>query len=281
MIYPGSCYEILSNMRYAILEHSETLVQGTDTTGAFQNSFLISLINQAQNFLWSILFKQFPEFYQTSASLTFASSLATLPWDCFKVLEILDAGGLPLTRIDTKQRHLSNYTGSKYLYDRYGQTIRIDQDGVSETATLNYYRRPRELTMGMSSDGGALSLTLATAAKPISDYYNGMTIENVTDDWIDIIQDYSAARVATLATNTGAASKYYGIVSELPEEFHRLIEERALLDLKRHPKAPVKLTQLDFDMFRDNLSAAFSAFAGSQTGDVDLDSIINDFEPIR
>ncbi|MDD5538443.1 MAG: hypothetical protein PHF12_05715 [Candidatus Omnitrophica bacterium] len=281
MIYPGSCYEILQNMRYAILEHSEALVQGTDTTGAFQNSYLVSLINRAQNFLWSLLFKQMPELFQTSASLAFTSSLATLPWDCFKVLEILDADGIPMTRIDYKERHVANYTGSKYLYDRYGQTIRIDQDGVSETGTLHYYKRPRELTMGASSDGGALSLTLATAAKPIADYYNGMTIENVTDVWVDVIADYSAARAATLTSQTGAASKYYGIVSELPEEFHRLIEEKAVLDLKRHPKAPVKLTQLDLDMFNDNLSAALSAFAGTFTGDANLDEIFNDFEPIR
>ncbi|MCK9520784.1 MAG: hypothetical protein M0R74_17440, partial [Dehalococcoidia bacterium] len=257
------------------------LVQGTDTTGAFQNSYLVSLINRAQNFLWSLLFKQMPELFQTSASLAFTSSLATLPWDCFKVLEILDADGIPMTRIDYKERHVANYTGSKYLYDRYGQTIRIDQDGVSETGTLHYYKRPRELTMGASSDGGALSLTLATAAKPIADYYNGMTIENVTDVWVDVIADYSAARAATLTSQTGAASKYYGIVSELPEEFHRLIEEKAVLDLKRHPKAPVKLTQLDLDMFNDNLSAALSAFAGTFTGDANLDEIFNDFEPIR
>lgn len=279
MIYPGNCYEILTNIRYAINEHSTGLVQGTDTTGSFQNSFLIDRINQAQRFIHGILFAQVPELFLTSADLVFASSVATLPWDCGKVSEILNADGFPVSKIDRKQGHVASYTGDRYAYYRYGNNIQIDLDGISETGKLWYYKRCRDITMGMSSAGGVLSLTLATTAKKVADYYNNMTIENITDDWTDTISDYSAARVCTLAAQTGAASKYYGLVSELPEEFHGLVEERAIIQVKQHPKAPFKITKEDIAIFNDNLSAVMSSFAGTNTGDVDLDAVFNDSEP--
>lgn len=279
MIYPGNCYEILTNIRYAINEHSTGLVQGTDTSGGFQNSYLISQINKAQRFIHGLLFSQFPDLFLTSADLAFAGSVASLPWDCYKVNEILNADGFPLTKINRKQGHVANNTGDRFAYYRYGNTIRVDQDGISETGKLWYYKRCREITAGMSSDGGALSLTLATTASKLADYYNSMTIEDITDDWADTISDYSALRVCTLAAQTGAASKYYGLVSELPEEFHGLIEERAIIQVKQHPKAPFKITKEDLAVFKDNLSAAMIGFAGTNTGDNDLDSIFNDFEP--
>lgn len=279
MIYPGNCYEILTNIRYAINEHSTGLVQGTDVTGSFQNSYLISQINKAQRLIHGILFSQMPELFLTSADLVFASSVASLPWDCGKVSLIQNADGFPLTKINQKQSHVASYTGDRYAYYRYGNTIRVDQDGISETGKLWYYKRCRELTMGMSSAGGALSLTLATTAANIADYYNNMTIEDITDDWADTISDYSSSRVCTLAAQTGAASKYYGLVSDLPEEFHGLIEERAIIQVKQHPKAPFKITKEDISIFTDNLSTVMSSFAGTNTGDVNFDDVFNDFEP--
>jgi hypothetical protein len=68
MNYNGNCYSILQNIRYAINEHTIALVQGTDTTGAFQNSYLIDEINKAQYFIYSILFSTMPDLFLTSAS---------------------------------------------------------------------------------------------------------------------------------------------------------------------------------------------------------------------
>ncbi len=277
MNYNGNCYSILQNIRYAINEHSTALVQGTDTTGAFQNSYLIDEINKAQYFIYSILFTTIPDLFLTSASLTFSSSVATLPTDCFKIREIDDSEGIPLTAIDMGQRHVGSYTGDKYSYYRYGNTIRVDRDSISETGTIWYYKRFREITMGMSSAGGALSLTLASNARGIVDYYNNMTIENITDNWVDTISDYTAARVCTLAAQTGAASKYYGIVSELPEIFHNILEERAIIQVKQHPKAPFKITQQDLALNMENLRFAMTAYAGTNTGDINVDNTINDF----
>ena len=271
----GNCFEVLSQIRYGINDFSTAKVQGTDATGAFLNEELTRYINNAQNRLWAILFEQFPEYFMKSASITFASSVATLPADCFKIREISDAAGYPFKPIAVDQRHILG-SGSKYGYYRYGNTLRIDQDGINDTGMIWYYWQCRELDTGMTSAGGAGSATLATTSKAIADYYNGMMIENVTDSAVDTITDYSAARVATVS-NTWAASKYYGIVSELPTIFHPLIPDYALIQLKKNPKSPVAVTTADVSLFDQMLMSAMKSFAGTQNSDVDLNAMINDF----
>src|SRR3990172_8630984 len=176
--YPGNCYEILSQVRYGISEFSTALVQGTDAAGAFKNEELVRQVNNAQYFLWATLFNQFPEYFLKSASLAFTSSVATLPSDCFKIKDVADPDGHKLNPINVSQRHTADGTGSPHLYYRYGNTLRIDEDGVTNTGTLWNYGRCRELDTGATSAGGALSATLATTSKAIADYYNGMLIEN-------------------------------------------------------------------------------------------------------
>ena len=277
MNYEGNCWNILNTIRYAINEQSTALTNGTDTTGAFQNAYLIQQINRAQYFIYSVLFGQFPDVFLKSASITFTDSVASLPSDCFKIKEILDSNNIPLLPIDMKERKIGTYIGDRYAYYRYGNSVAIDQSGVSETGTIWYYSRCRELTCGMSSAGGALSLTLASTARGIVDYYNNMTIENITDNWVDTISDYTAARVCTLASQTGAASKYYGLVSELPEIFHDVLIERAIIQVKQHPKAPFKITKLDLELNMENLRSAMISYAGTTTGDINIDNTFNDF----
>ncbi len=275
--YGGNAFEILSQVRYGINEYSDTLTKGTDTTGAFQNTELMHQINLSQNYLWAILFSQFPEYFMTSASLAFASSVATLPGDCFKIRDVSNSDGYPVRPMNLGERHTTG-VGSRFGYYRYGNTLRIDEDSITDTGTIWYYSRPRELDTGMTSAGGALSATLATTSKAIADYYNNMTIENVTDSTVDTITDYSAARVCVVS-NTWAASKYYGIVSELPLIFQPLIAEYAILQLKKNPKVPVQVTAADVTLFNEMLREAMKSFAGTLNGDVTIDSIINDFEP--
>jgi hypothetical protein len=274
--YTGNAYEILSQVRYGVNEYSTAKVQGTDTTGAFKNEELTRFINNSQNHLWSILFEQFPEYFMKSASLTFTDSVASLPSDCFKIKEISNSDGYPITPIGVNQRHIVSGAGSKYGYYRYGNTVRIDQDDVSDTSTIWYYWQCRELDTGMTSAGGALSATLATTSKAIADYYNDMMIENVTDSTVDTITDYTAARVCTVS-NTWAVSKYYGIISELPTIFHPLIPEYAVLQLKKNPKSPVVATTSEILLFDQMLRSAMRSFAGTQNGDYDLNLLINDF----
>jgi len=276
--YIGNAYEILSQVRYAISEFSTAYVQGTDTTGKFQNTELMKHINNAQSYIWSILFGQFPEYFMKSASLTFTSSVASLPSDCFKIKEISDPDGFPISPINLNQRHITT-GGSEHQYYRYRNTIRIDEDGVSNTGTIWYYQKCRDLDTGLTSAGGALSATLATTAKSIADYYNDMMIENVTDSTVDTITDYATTRVCVVS-NTWASSKYYGIVSDLPEIFHPLISEYAVLQLKKDPRVPLQVSPSDSSLFNEMLRESMGSFAGTQNSDVFINDVINAFEPI-
>lgn len=277
--YPGNCYEILSQVRYGIGEYSTAYVQATDTTGSFQNEELVHTINNAQYYLWGILFGQFPDYFLTSADLTFSSSVATLPSDCFKIKDVADDDGHILSPISSAQRHTDDYSGNAHFYYRYGNTLRIDADSTSITGKLWYYSRCRELDTGTTSAGGAKSATLASTAKGIADYYNNMKIENVTDSTVDVISDYTAARVCTV-TNTWASSKYYGIVSDLPEIFWPLIAEYAILQMKKNPKVPLQVTANDVSLFMEMMRQSFKAFAGTQNGEVGIGSVIEEFEPM-
>jgi hypothetical protein len=273
--YPGNSYEILSQVRYGINEFSDSYTQGTDTTGAFKNPELMRHINDAQYYLWAIVFKAFPELFLKSAPIAFSSSVANLPSDHFKIKEVSDADGHPLSPINANQRHVYG-SGDASLYYRYGNVLHTDQDSLSFTGTLWYYSRCREIDTGMTSAGGALSATLATTSKAIADYYNNMLIENVTDSTVDTITDYSAARVCTVS-NTWAASKYYGIVSDLPEIIQPLISQYAIMQAKKNPKSPAQVTPADIKLFDDMLREALRSFAGTQDGDVSMDDMINDF----
>lgn len=272
------CYEILSDVRVGINEWNPGLIKGTDTTGVFPNSYIINKINQSQQFIWNAVFQDFPEYFLTSASLTVASSVATLPSDCYKVRKIEDSEGNKILPIIIDDKHSTDGIGSSYYYYRYGNTIRIDEDDQSGTYTLWYFRRCREITTGMSSAGGALSLTLATTARKEADYYNNMLITNVDDDWTDTISDYSAARVCTLAAQTGAANKWYGIVpSDLPEVFHPLIAEKTIIELKRQPMSSLRVTRDDIELFNMNLGECLKSFASLSNSDRSIDDVFADF----
>jgi hypothetical protein len=269
-----NCYEIVSQVRYGLNDYSEAKVQGTVTTCPFQNSDILRQINTAQTFVQAVARAQFPELFFKSTTLAGTASVYTLPTDLWKIKRLETSNGIPIEPIDIKEKHL--YTGgSPYGYYRYGSSLRIDQDSFAESLTLWYESRCRDLDFGKSAAGGALSITLASTARPIADYYNGMQIENVTDSWVDTISDYSSAKVCTI-TQTGAADKYYGLISELPEVFHQLIIDRALLRLKSNPVSPEKPSAVELKQFQEDLMAALNSYGNT---DVDWDSVINDFLP--
>ena len=271
-----NCYEMVDQIRYGLNDHSTAKVQGTVTTGPFKNENILSEINKAQMFVQAVIRAQIPELFFKSGTMTGVASVYTLPSDLWKIKRVENADEEKIEQIDLNQKHGSSGSGSKYGYYRYGNSLRIDADSVTDTLTIWYEYRCRALNFGKSAAGGALSLTLASSAKPIADYYNGMQIENVTDSWVDTIDDYSAARVCTI-TETGAVDKYYGLISELPEPFHQLILDRALLRLKSHPNSPEKPTKVELSQFQEDLAGALNSYGDT---DVDMDALINDFAPI-
>lgn len=271
-----NCYEILSQVRQGINEYSTGLLQGTDTSGPHQNSYLVKKINEAVKFIYAILLRRIPEAFFESTSLTGSNSVFTLPWDFGRLLYFKDENGDQVFPLDPKKGKLENETGNDRLYYRSNNTLVLDKAGVSETYTLLYYRKPRELDQGISSAGGSQSLTLATSAKLLADYYNGMKIEVITDDFVDEIADYTAARVATIS-GTGAASKYYGIVSDLPEPFHHLIAPKAIHLVKlESPVIQEKVTQASLQEWDRQLSMDISAYASAD--DIDYEDLFADYD---
>lgn len=268
-----NCYAMLEEIRTDLNEYTTALVQGSEV-GAYDNTDIVRKVNSAQRFISNILFNQMPELFLTSASVTGSSGVYTIPSDCLRMDSIFDSNNNPIKPINVQEQKMTSSSGSDYLYYRKGNTV-VRDSGLSDSLTFYYYYMVKDLTQGMSSAGAASSLTLATTAKPIADYYNNIIIENITDGWASTITDYSAARVATL-TGTGAASKYYGTVSQLPDVFHPLISQRATLLLRNSIVSPQKPTVADMNDFKENLIETMKSFAGSQK-DISMDEMLNDF----
>ena len=270
-----NAYELLSLVRYGINEHSTAYVTGSDTTGRWQNTQIMQEINNSQRFLHGVLFKRFPDEFLTSTTLTVSSSLASLPADFFKLRRLENSDEVKINPINLDEK-----TGSgEYFYYRYGNYIKFDQDDYSDTPTLWYYTRPRDLNQGQEAAAGALTITLAPTARAEADYYNGMVIEDVTAGWTDTISDYTAARKCTIGTQTSTDGDYYGLVSELPEFFHHLIAPRATLMLQSSPQSENKADKAQYQDFQDMLVSTLQAYAGTYDGDVNIQDMIYNFNP--
>ena len=264
-------YTLLEKVRILLNEYSTAYAQGTDTTGKYINSQIMDGINAAQRYIYNFLFTRMPQLFEEELAITGVSSVYTLPANFARLRYFKTADGYQIFPIGTAQRKLTASAGSDRLYYRKGNTLVLDKPSLTDICTLTYYRKPRELEQGMSSAGGALSVTLATTSKAIIDYYNGLTIENITDSTVDIITDYTAARVATVS-NTWAASKYYGTVSDIPEPFHYLIVPRAIFEITGNfPVVQEKPQKSGVELFNDQFIMALKAYMGD-----DLDTYPED-----
>jgi len=275
-----NAYQLLSDVRYGINEHSTAFIDGTDTTGAFQNEYIISKINEAQRYIYSFLFKRFSSFFLAVSEIAGVGSVFTLPWDCGAVRYFKDENGYRVSQIDVDHLHAAAATGSDNLFYRKGNTLVLDKDNVAETYTLYYYKKPRDIDQGIAVAGGALSITLASTARKLADYYNGMIIENITQDWFDTITDYSTARVAVIA-ETAAVDDYYGIVPDMPEMFHEFIAPIAVYKIKLESPVTQEAPKQGFlaDVNESLLSAARSYSDISL--DITAEDIFCDFGGVR
>lgn len=264
-----NCYLILEKVRRGLKAYSTAYMQGTDTTGAFDNDDIVNKINDAQRFLFDLLVNVDPQFFFKKTTLTPVNSVITLPSDFYRIRRLEDADGLKIFRRGLDHKRTSDRAGTQYRYYWQGGNIYVDYDGYTDPTTLYYVFRPLDLTQGLTSAGGALSATLASTAKAIADYYNTVVIENVTDAWVDTISDYSAARVATVA-QTWAASKYYGTVSQLPEAFHPFIARKAIILMKQQPQSLEPPSQIELADFANDLAERMKSYFGTFNTDQDV-----------
>jgi len=259
-------YTLLEKLWIQLVGYNSNITaytQGTDTTGPYSNPQIMDGINAANRFLYGMLFKSIPYEFEEETALTGVSSVYTLPADFGALRYFKDSDGNQIHPIDTHQRRLTSGDGSDQRYYRKGNTLVIDKAGVSEVCTLTYYRKCRDIEQGTAAAGAATSITFASAtAKAIADYYNGLTLENITQDWVDTIDDYSAARVATIS-ETAVAADFYGTVSDLPEPFHYLIIPRAVFEItSNYPIAKEKPQASGVELFNQSFMATLKMYTG-------------------
>lgn len=269
-----NCYTLLESVRRGINEYSTTLADGTDTTGAFSNAQIVEEINNAHRHIYNFILRKIPSTLLTSTTITGVASVFALPFDFGKLVVFKDENLRKVFPISIDRLKISSSTGSKRLYYRKGTNLVLDQDSVTDTYTLWYYKKARDLDQGKAAGTN----TLASTAVPIADYYNNMEIENVTDGEVSTITDYSAARVVTI-TNQMDADDYYGIISDMPESFHHLIAPRAIIRLKdTSPISFEKSSTQERANFTEDLIETIKAYAGMRE-DIDMEEIFLDLEP--
>jgi len=269
-----NCYEIIAEVRRDVNEYSEALVQGADE-GAYSNELITQKINLAQTYLYNLLFKRMKHHFRVEVSLTGVDSVFTLPANFGAIEWFKNNNGYQVYPMEPKD--ISPSGTSKRHYYRKGNTLILDKSGVTDAYTLFYRWKPRKIFSGKSTAGDALSITFPTTASKIVDFYNDMLIENITQDWVDTISDYTTGRVATI-TETAAKDDYFGLVSELPEPFHHLITQRASMLLRASsPLAQNPVGQQEMQLFQEDLIETLRAYSGSDE-DVDMMEVFTDFD---
>lgn len=273
-----NAYVILENVRDGINEYSTGYVQGTDTTGIYRNAHLLRCINRAQRFLHAILAKTIPEEFLESITLTGVNSVYTLPWDFAVVKEFKDENGYKVYPSNVDILPTNSGVGSDRLYYRTGNTLVLNKSGVTDTYTLWYYKKPRDIHHGQGGTSCAATIFhLDNAeAKQINDYYNGMIIENTIQSTQETISDYTGSTKLATVTGTPVSTNWYGIVSEIPETFHHLIAPRAIMIAKaEHPVSPKAPTAAEADMWKAEVLEALSSYGAGK--DITPEDIWCDF----
>ena len=267
-----NAFQILSDVREGINEYSTTFVNGTDTSGAYTNAFLMSQINRAQRHIYDLVMIRTPEVFLSSADIVGVDSVYALP-ATFGTLKIFtDDNYRKVHRIEADQLKPKEATGSDRLYYRKGTDLILDKAGITATYRLWHYKLCRNLNAGKAPAAD----TLATTASVTADYYNEMWIEDITGVQAAEITDYSADREITSAI-TLANNSYYGIVSDLPEPLCQLIAPKAVIYIKQTPQAIEKPTAQEIAAWNQDFIAAYGAVCANL--DASVSEMFTDFEP--
>lgn len=278
-----NAYTLMEEVRDGVNEYGSGYVQGTDTTGIFRNNHLLNCINRAQRFIYAILMNYIPGEFLESTTLTGVNSVYTLPWNFGTLVEFKDEKGRKVFKSTVRDLPTTDGVGTDSAYYRKGNTLVLNKSGVTETYTLWYFKKPRDLLYGQGGTNcaaTALHMSVTSPAtvngKYIDDYYNGMTVENITQDLVETITDYVASTKIATVTSTPATDDWYGLVPEVPEIFHHLIAPRAIMIVKaEHPISPVKPSQAEMEQWRNEVRDALIAF-GSDS-DITPEDIWCDF----
>lgn len=266
------CYNLIAGVRQELNEYSTAYVQGTDTTGKYQNEYLLTKINQAYRYLYALLLPRIPGYFYVKKSIAGVASVYTLPGDLGQLLEVRDESGYKVIPIKVGNIPIDDATGNANEYFRTGNSITINKASTTATYVFYYIKKSRDLEAGQAAAGGAASITFPSSFSKVVDFYNGMEINNITKDWTDTITDYAVTRVATIS-ETAAVNDYFGLVPEIPEAFQHLITPKAVQLVKASfPLAQERPTQAEIALWGEMLAEAIKSY-GVEDSDVPLSDI--------
>jgi hypothetical protein len=275
-------YKMVRDVRVGVNEFSATLWAGTDTSGKFDNTYILDQLNAAQARIYALMMKtEARDVFQTSASITGSSSVYTLPNDFGRVIQFEDVQGHKVFPSSSKDLPLVGDTGSENLYYRKGSTLVLNKSGVSDVYTLKYFKMPRRMTAGLAAASSATNSLIMAAAGTVyrNDYYNGFIIDNYTDGTYGTITDFVASTRVATTDNSVAWNENdgYGIVSDLPQETHFLIAPLAVIFVKaQNPAAQERPTKLEVDLWAEMMMETIVAFT-NQPDDIPIEDIFCDF----
>jgi|GEM_PF-3439586 len=141
----------------------------------------------------------------------------------------------------------ANYPGKTEEYPAYvheGREVYIYPELSSTDIRMRYRRRLADMADGVANYESAASAALGGNAKPEADFYIGYDVAvyvetsgSRTLKGIYRCTGYTAAKVATLS-GTGiflasGETYYFALVPILPEEFHNLVVDAGLIELKK------------------------------------------------
>ena len=275
-----NCHEILSELRINLGEYSESFLSASESMQRYRNAQLMREINRAQGFLYAMIAKRQPSLFVTSVNLTGVDSVFTLPTDFGRLALFRDDKGRKVYSIVEDERRRADATGNQRIYYPRGKTFVLDKSGVTDTYELIYLKLCRPIHCGIAPTGAAASMTLdPNYGNKTEDYYNNMILENVTQDWVDTITDYSNARVATIA-ETAVDGDVYGLVSDLPEWAHTLIAPKALIEAKlKSPHPKLKPTKAEVTEFKEQLVETMRLYLVRDDTQVDWADLFTNFGP--
>ena len=173
-----------------------------------------------------------------------------------------------------------------YYYNKNTKTIGLDPKPNATNAGAylfpSGYHRAKVLHAGTAAAGASTTLTLAAASSTVNppstvdDYYNGIFME-IADgpgegEKAEITDYVGSTRVCTVNfTTTPTTSSIYGMVPEIPQEAHELLEPYALWKLFSKGGSRTVLA----NSYRDEYFANLSSFMGDYT-EIDDEKIVKD-----
>jgi hypothetical protein len=271
-----NCFELVREVRQGLNEYSDALATG-DEEGAYRNDFLITLINRATRQLFALISRRRPNEFFREAQLTGVDSVFTLPADFGKLVLFRDPDGAKVHAMAQDERRWSNQSGYQNMYYQKGRTLVLDRAGIASTYTLIYKASPRDIHQGKlaAADNALDTVTLdASRASKLADFYNGMTIEDISADWATPISAYTTGRVATVTGFDGEAGDFYGMVPEIPEWAHMLIAPLATINAKTNEISKEKASKEEIAAFTELMITTFREFA-TPDDDQDLEDLFS------